>query len=95
MIPFLQAILGDMISLVVIGAVIAGIMKLFQIATSLNEIKDLLGDIKRNTLDIAPSADYAPADAAFQPHSPDSLLRAVSAPSDPDAVPSTVFDPER
>jgi hypothetical protein len=49
--PFLQAIIGDMVSLVAIMAILSGIIKLFQIATSLNEIKDVLSEIKRNTQD--------------------------------------------
>ena len=85
----MQAVFGDMISLAVIGAVIAGIMKLFQIATTLNEIKDLLTDIKRNTLDYAASA------GASRPHSPESLLRAVGGEPVPSAVEAAQYEPER
>jgi len=48
---FFQAIIGDMVSLVTIVSILAGIIKVFQIAGSINEIKDLLVDIKRNTSD--------------------------------------------
>lgn len=52
----LQAIIGDAISLAAVVAVLAGIIKQFQIAASLNEIRDLLAQIKRNTQDYTPAS---------------------------------------
>ena len=77
MLPVLQAIIGDMVSLVAVMAILAGIIKVFQIGSTLNEIKDVLGEIRRNT------QDYSPSAAASRPGSPirsaDALLHTSSA----------------
>ena len=88
MIAFLQAILGDMISMVVVAAVVGGMYKVFQIATSLNEIKDLLADIKRNTREYAPTA-------VSSPRLSESPLRGIGTELDPSSVPASVLDSER
>ena len=84
--PILQTILGDMFTLAVVGAVIAGIVKLFEATAALNEIKDLLVDIKRNT------SDYTPPSRISPPHSPEALLRAVK--DDPAALEAALYDTE-
>lgn len=65
MISILQAIIGDAISLAAVVAILAGIIKLFQIATSLTEIRDLLVQIKRNTQDYSPAghSEFRPAES--------------------------------
>jgi hypothetical protein len=63
-------------------------MKIFQMTSTLNEIKDLLADIKRN------SSDHFPMHATVQPAAPsaiptmykqsgDEMLRALSEIQDP------------
>ena len=92
MIPFVQAILGDMISLAAVGAIVAGIAKLFQMGTTLNEIKDLLVEIKRNSVDLGRSAPV-PAAYSQPPQSPEALVRALHA--DPAAVQAALYDSDR
>lgn len=73
----LQLILSGIGSLVVYGVMIAAVYKLFQIATDLSEIKDTLQDIKRNTQDTPPASWTSPPKQS----SPESLMRALAAPS--------------
>jgi len=61
-------ILSQIISIIVFGMLGLGLMKAFQIASDLGEIKNLLQDIKRNT------NNYSPAQV-----SPSNLARAVNA----------------
>ncbi len=68
--------MGLFFSVAVYALLLAGVFKLFQIATDLGEIKDLLRDLKRNTENPLP-----PALSSSQ--SAESLLRAVSAESYP------------
>jgi hypothetical protein len=46
-----QAFIGDIVSIILFALVATGIMKVFQIATDVREMKDALMDIKRNTQD--------------------------------------------
>lgn len=89
MIPFLQAIIGDMISLVAVMAIIGAIIKLFQVASTLNEIKDLLTEIKRNT------ADYSPTASTAAPRYPESSsLHALEGRPDAGSLHTAVLNPE-
>ena len=47
-VDFAQVALGNLVGIVGFVLLIAGVAKLFQLSTTLNEIKDLLTDIKRN-----------------------------------------------
>ncbi|HXP88087.1 MAG TPA: hypothetical protein VN841_25375 [Bryobacteraceae bacterium] len=89
MIPLLQAVLGDMISLMAVMAIIAGIAKLFQIATSLNEIKDVLIEIKRNTRDYS-----VPVSSEAEPYPSESPLHAGGSGSDAASLQAALLDPE-
>jgi hypothetical protein len=88
-IPFLQAIIGEMITLVAVMAIVGGVMKLFQIATSLNEIKDLLTEIKRNTRDYSP-----PAHTDAQRYASESPLHGDGSESDADSLHPALSEPE-
>jgi hypothetical protein len=88
-IPFLQAIIGEMITLVAILAILGGVMKLFQIATSLTEIKDLLTEIRRNTRDYSSAGD-----SAAQPYPSESPLHATGSESDADSFHPALSEPE-
>ncbi len=80
---FLPALLGSATSLVLLLCVGAGLMKLFQIAGDVRELKDVLHDIKRNSQDLgSPRVMSAPSD----PLSPEALVRAVHAESDVDSL---------
>jgi hypothetical protein len=80
-----QVIFSAFGSLVVYGLVIAAVYKLFQIATDLSEIKDTLQEIRRNT-QYTPPAGWT---SASKQSSPESLMRALAAPSpDPAEVDS-------
>jgi len=81
----MDTVLNVVLSLTAYAAVMAGVLKLFQIGTDLGEIKDLLRDIKSNTND-------SMSPAISTPESPEHLLRAVSAESYPE--PSSV-EPDR
>ncbi len=74
----LQLLLSGIGSLVVYGLMIGAVYKLFQIATDLSEIKDVLHDIKRNTQDAHPPASWT---SPPKQSSPESLMRALAAPS--------------
>ena len=90
MAPFFQAIIGDTLTMVAIIAILAGIMKIFQIATSLNEIKDLLRDIKRGTEDYSPVAG-ASRQRAFEPS-----IRPIDSASEAESIiRASVLEPER
>ncbi len=71
----LSLAVGQLMTYLVIGVVIAGVMKLFQVATELGEIKDLLGEIKRGLSDAATRPAAAPPPLASPAH----LMRAVNA----------------
>ena len=71
---FMQLAVGQVISLIVFGLLVAGVLKAFQMAADLGEIKDLLRDIKRNTQDVSaerasessPNLMQAYSDAEFE-----------------------------
>jgi hypothetical protein len=67
--------MGQLMTYLVLGLVVAGIMKVFQIASELSEIKDVLGEIKRSLLDAA----NAPVSSLPSLASPEHLVRAVNA----------------
>jgi hypothetical protein len=73
-------LLGGLVNLVALCIFIAGVMKVFQIATTLTEIKDALKDIQRNQ-DVAPPTVRAAAPSAATPRgqSGDDMLRALDA----------------
>jgi hypothetical protein len=81
-VDILPALLGSATTLVLFLCLAAGLMKVFQIASDLREMKDVLQDIKRNTQDVAMHPVSAPTD----PLSPEALVRAVHARSDLDAL---------
>ena len=63
-----QVLFSGVITIVAYAVIMSGVYKLFQIATMLGEIKDVLQDIKRHTSDtVAPT----------QVSATDALLRAV------------------
>jgi hypothetical protein len=64
----MQVVVSGVVTIVVYAMIVAGVMKLFQIATDLGEIKDALNEIKRNTRDVVPPAIIQRASAI-----PDSL----------------------
>lgn len=77
---FLGAALSSVASIIFFTLVAVCAFKSFQVATLLSEIKDLLGDIKRNTNAALPVAHSVPGVTAV-PMSLDSaenLLRAVA-----------------
>jgi hypothetical protein len=73
---------GQLMTFLALGIVVAGVIKLFQVATELGEIKDLLGEIKISLSDAA----IRPVDAPPPLASPAHLMRAVNAEAQ-DAVP--------
>jgi len=72
---FFQEVVSGLLTLLVYSLMFAGVYKVFQIATDMGEIKELLRDIRRNS-------DHAPAipAAVAQVHasqSPEDLMRAL------------------
>jgi hypothetical protein len=67
-----QFILGSLAPLVVYCLILAGVIKIFQMHTELNAIKELLRDIRRNTDHEIPASTSA---VPFQ--SPEDLIRAI------------------
>ena len=81
---FTQFAIGNLVGIAGFVLIVAGVMKAFQMATALSEIKELLADIKRNTRDRVP--DYAanpavttPPPPPFYSQSADEMLRALKA----------------
>jgi hypothetical protein len=70
---FLGAGLANMAGILIFAMVAAGVAKVFSIATTLSEIKDLLTDIKRRSDPAMPTSPFATAESA------ENLLRMVSA----------------
>jgi len=86
------AAFANVINIVIFALMVAGVMKIFQVATTLNEIKDVLKDVRRENQIIAPPVASSPSAmhaAAMQ--DPDALIRALSA--EPEALTPTVVDP--
>lgn len=78
-----QLIFGNLIGILGFAMVAGGVLKIFQAATTLNEIKDLLRDIKRNGSDLAPVPSmYA--------QSGDEMLRALSDAQEPPVRPEVI-----
>ena len=67
----LQATISGVMTILVYTLILFAVFKIFQIATELGEIKELLKDIKRNSDDHA-LGSYSTI------RSPESLMRAVS-----------------
>src|SRR5580698_3545367 len=91
-VDILPALLGSATTLVLFLCIAAGLVKLFQIATDLRELKDVLQDIKLNTQDLGvPHPPSIPSG----PLSPEQLVRAIHAQSDLDSltVDSAVLPP--
>jgi hypothetical protein len=86
-----QAFLGAVINILMVALVVAGLLKVFQMAGDLREMKDVLKDIKRNTAQIPPpvsavatvaSAEPARSSSPIPPTpamTPEELVRAVHA----------------
>jgi hypothetical protein len=73
---FVGAALSSITSLLFLTMVLAGVIKLFQVATLLSEMKDLLLDIKRNTSGHVPPTP--PSSGPITLESAENLLRAVA-----------------
>lgn len=75
-------LLGVGTSLVMFFLVVAGVMKLFQLATDVRELKDVLQDIRRNMKHPAPAPPALPEGFAVPTPgapTPEELVRAVHA----------------
>ncbi len=73
-------LISSMATIVVYALILAAVYKLFQLHTVMNEIRELLGDIKRNTSPDfgAPQNSKIPPPFAAAYESPDQLIRALS-----------------
>jgi hypothetical protein len=71
-------ILGAGTTLALFALVVAGVMKLFQLASDVRELKGVLQDIRRNTQGSA-SLPATPALGASGVPTPEELVRAVHA----------------
>lgn len=79
--------LGAGTTLAMFALIVAAVMKLFQLASDVHELKDALQDIRRNTQQhVAPSLG-APALGASGVPTPEELVRAVHAQSFGDDFP--------
>jgi hypothetical protein len=89
-VDFFSAVIGNLVGIAAFCLLVAGVMKLFQIATTLNEIKESLKGLRRDTsFDAPPSAKAA---ASGQP-SGEEMLRALDRELHLDEQPP-VIDPE-
>jgi hypothetical protein len=71
MLDFLRALVGDTLSFAAYAALFAGVYKLFQVSTALDEIKELLTSQRRN--DFLAQGPAAPAVASGHVLSSDAL----------------------
>ena len=83
MLDFLRALVGDTLSFVAYAALFAGVYKLFQVSTALDEIKELLKEQRRSDfLAQSPSAVAAVSGDALSDEAAaeyaKNLLRAVN-----------------
>lgn len=78
-------LLGAGTTLVMFALVVAGVMKLFQLASDVRDMKDVLQDIRRNTQQHAAPSLGAPAASGVP--TPEELVRAVHAQSFGDDFP--------
>jgi hypothetical protein len=76
--------LANLAGILIFALVAAGVAKIFQMAGTLSEIKELLNDIKRNTDSHSPAPPFASTESA------ESLLRAVSAELDHPLPPAPI-----
>jgi hypothetical protein len=79
-------LLGAATTLVMFGLVVAAVMKLFQLASDVRELKDVLQDIRRNTQGSA-GLPAASALGISGPPTPEELVRAVHSQSFGDDFP--------
>jgi hypothetical protein len=84
---FVGAGLANLAGILIFALAAAGVAKIFQIAGTLTEMKDLLADIRRQTDSHIPTVPFASTESA------ESLLRAVSAELD-HPVPSANLEPK-
>lgn len=63
-------VISTLFSIVLYSLMIFGVYKIFQISVDVNEMRDLLRDIRRNTQDLAPGSS--------QVHSPAPLSNALN-----------------
>jgi hypothetical protein len=78
-VEMVQALFGDMIMIVLFILVAAAVMKVFQMASDMRDVKNALLDIKRNTNDVFVPRAPQQAAPAPGPISPEELVRAVHA----------------
>ena len=81
---FLGAGLANMAGILVFALVAAAVAKVFSIATTVSEIKDLLTDIKRRSDPAMPTSPFATAESA------ENLLRMVSAELEHPVAPAVI-----
>ena len=76
-----QVAFSNLVIIIVFCMIAAGVLKVFQVATSLTEIKDLLTDIKRNAQAGGAAAAAVPAPIPYSSYtqSGEELMRAVNA----------------
>ena len=91
---FLPNVLGTVINLVALGLFVAGVMKVFQIAVTLNEIRDAVKDVRRSQNFAASASGLAPIPATL---SGDEMLRALDAElhlsADPEPIKPEIVNP--
>ncbi len=90
--------LGSAMNIAILACIVAGVLKAFQIASDVRELKDILHDIKRNTQAVSPVVPaVVPASPAVEPPggpmSPEALVRAVHAQSY-ESLEAEVFPPQ-
>lgn len=78
------AALQNLAGILIFALVAAGVVKTFQIASTLAEMKEQINEIKRNTDTHAPAPPFATTESA------ESLLRAVSAELDHPVPPASI-----
>jgi hypothetical protein len=86
-----QAFLGDVVSVLFFVMLAAGMMKVFQMAGDVREMKDLLKDIKRNTGQVPAPVSAAAPMASATPTLPSAP---ISAPMSTPAPPMPTMTPE-
>jgi hypothetical protein len=80
---FLAAFVGEMMSIAALVLLVVGVMKVFQLARELREVKGLLSEIKRN-MQVQNVAAARPDPQ--EPISPEDFVRAVHSQSYEEAV---------
>jgi hypothetical protein len=88
-VDIVQVVVGNLVGIIIFVLIGMTVLKVTQIATTLNEIKDVLADIRRNSEDYTAPRHATPARPSYQPTG-EEMLRALSDAPETPVVPQII-----